>query len=504
MSKFKRFKEVVLNAAQLAAVYAVEVEKKVKIFLEWGRGAGKSFILAYFMRELVIQMPGASFALVGSSYQQILSRTLPSTKEGLEILGLYENYDYVVGKSGEKYGFKMPIQSPDKWQNIIHFSNGAIFQLVSLDNPNSGRGLNAYAVLGDEAALFDSEKLYTNVKTTNRSKKKRFKTATLLGAEIYVSSTPLTSKGKWFTDAEQLAKEQPEKYAYIKAPAAVNIENLRPEWFQEMRDEAPSEMIYQAEINNVRPKEILNGFYPQFNIGKHCYSASDDEYLHALTEDYTPASFNCQQDSDIEYTIPLRLSIDWGIFCGATVSQKLPDEYRTLKSFWVDGKRDEEDLINDFCDYYESLTNKIVYLFYGHDGNKRVKKAHRETYGDSIAKALRKRGWKVVDKSKRKPVAKHNDKYILINTLFKRSSSKYPHMTFNEPNNKDLLISIERSEAKEGINGIEKVKKDERNPTKKQQHTTHLSDAWDIGVYEAYKDILKDYKESWDMPLTTK
>ena len=112
-----------LNNPQAAAVVAVTVLKKTKIFLEWARGTGKSFILAFFMRLMVIQMPRASFALVGSTYQQILSRTLPSTKEGLALLGLYENIDYVVGKSGSKLGFKDPFQSPDKWDNIIHFSN---------------------------------------------------------------------------------------------------------------------------------------------------------------------------------------------------------------------------------------------------------------------------------------------------------------------------------------------------------------------------------------------
>ena len=152
-------------------------------------------------------MPGATFALVGSTYQQILSRTLPSTKEGLAVLGIFENYDYVVGKNGSRFGFKEPIQAPDKWENVIHFSNGSIFQLVSLDNANSSRGLNAFGVIGDEAALFDPEKLFISVKTTNRAKKARFKHATLLGAEIYASSTPLTKKGKWFTDMEEVAKK---------------------------------------------------------------------------------------------------------------------------------------------------------------------------------------------------------------------------------------------------------------------------------------------------------
>ena len=130
MRKASKYLEVVLNAAQLAAVLAVTVLKKTKIFLEWGRGTGKSFILAFFMKEMVKQMPGACFALVGSTYQQILSRTLPSTKKGLAVLGLYEGYDYVVEKNGAKFGFAEPIYSPDKWENIIHFSNVSVFVIL--------------------------------------------------------------------------------------------------------------------------------------------------------------------------------------------------------------------------------------------------------------------------------------------------------------------------------------------------------------------------------------
>jgi hypothetical protein len=34
------------------------------------------------------------------TYQQMLSRTLPSTKAGLDMFGIYEGIDYVVGKCG--------------------------------------------------------------------------------------------------------------------------------------------------------------------------------------------------------------------------------------------------------------------------------------------------------------------------------------------------------------------------------------------------------------------
>lgn len=499
--KSNKYRRITLNAIQLMAFLAVTVFGKTKIFLEWARGTGKSFMLAFFMKKMVKQMPGAAFSLVGSTYQQILSRTLPSTKEGLEVLGVYQDVDYVVGKCGKSLGFDMPIQSPDSWKNIIHFSNGAIWQLIGLDNANSGRGLNIYGMINDEAALSDEEKLYYNVKTTNRAKADRFPNATLCGCEIYASSTPLTKKGRWFTDIESkiINKEvtHPEKYIYLKASALINKMNLRVDWFDEMKDEAPSEIIYNAEIRNIRPKEILNGFYPQF--GKHhLYTDYNNDYLEDKTPDYTIGDLNCNQDNDINKDKPLILSIDWGVFLSGVVSQDLPNEYRTLKSIWVEQPKIIDDLIDEFCDYYEPLKTKKVHLYYGHDGNQRKPDRRNETYGDEVVKLLKKRGWKVEDKSKRKPAAPHNSKYTLINLKFKGNRHRFKSITINEHNCRDLIISIERAEATDGKNGIQKVKKDERNASMKQQHTTHLSDAFDIPIWEIFKHLLKQEKEHYD------
>lgn len=504
MSKISRYLEVSLNAAQYAAVFSVTILKKTKIFLEWARGTGKSFILSYFMQKMVKQMPGASFGLVGSTYQQILSRTLPSTKKGLATLGIYEGYDYVVGKNGARFGFSEPIYSPDKWDNIIHFSNGAIFQLISLDNPNSGRGLNLFGILGDETATFSQEKLFVNVLTTNRAKEARFKDASLLGAEIYASSTPLTKKGRWFTDMEKVAKENPKKYAFIKASAIINKMNLREEWFKEMKDNSPSDLYYNAEILNIRPKEILNGFYPQLDAKKHYYTDYNNEYLEGITENYTEASFNCNQDNDIDKNRPLILSIDWGIFVSAVISQKLPDKYKVLKSMWASQSsetRDLEDLIDKFDEYYKYLLNKTLHLYYGHDGNARVRRGTNETYGDMLTRILESKGWTVYDKSKSKGVAPHNDKYLLINMMLKGSSSYYPKIQINQNNNSDLIIGLERAEATEGKNGVQKIKKDERNRALKQEHTTHLPDAFDIPIFSIYKDLLNPKKENYFLPI---
>ena len=213
---------------------------------------------------------------------------------------------------------------------------------------------------------------------------------------------------------------------------------------------------------------------------------------------YKRQKFDCRQDADVVKDKPLIISIDWGVFLSMTVSQKLKAKHRQLKSFWVEQPKIVNDLIDDFCDYYENFPNKIIHLYYGHDGNKRVHNS-TDTYGEEVVKLLKDRGWKVIDKSKGKPAAPHNAKYLLINLMLK-GYKNFPVIEINEPNNRDLIVSIERAEAKDGRNGIEKVKKDEKNQSLKQQHTTHLSDAFDIPLWELYKHLLKDRdKDHWDL-----
>lgn len=475
-----------LTIPQLCAVLSTQLKK----YLEWGRGSGKSFILAYFILQFVKLMPRASFALVGSTYSQILSRTLPSTIEGLEMFNIFQDVDYVVGRSGKKMGFAMPFQPPNQWNNVIHFSNGTIFQLVSLDNPNTGRGLNAYGVIGDEAALLDPEKLYNNVKTTNRAQKAIFKNNPMLGAEIYASSTPITKKGKWFTDVEKMAVDNPDTYFFSKANAFSNP-NIRKEWFEEMRLEAPSELLYEAEILNIRPKEITDGFYANINPDKHYYTDYNNNYLETLGVTAKKEHFNCHQDNDVLRHQPLILSLDFGVFNCAVVMQTNDNELRVLKSFFVKSPKLLDDLfIEQFIPYYQPHQEKKIYLYGGHDGNNRLPNSSKTLF-QQVEDILRAHGWTVYLMTKG-AAATHYDKYLLINAMLKGYRG-LPTIKINEHNNPDLIISIERAEAREGINGagVEKNKSSERNKSILQQHATHLSDAFDIPIVTMYNDTFK-------------
>lgn len=481
-------KKVELTIPQLVFDLAPQPKK----FLEGGRGMGKTTVLGKRLRDIPIFLPRSSNALVGCTYSQMLSRTLPSAIEGLEMFNLFQDVDFVVGRCGKKHGFEMPYQPPSGpmgWNNIIHFSNGTIFQMVSLDNPNSGRGLNSSTITADEAALLDLEKLYINVKATNRvSKAAIYKNHPLIGSETYVSSTPLTKKGKWFIDMEKKAKENPQKYFFLKASALSNP-YLRKEWFNEMRDEAPSELIYNAEILNIRPNEITNGFYANLIPEKHYYTDYNNSYLETIGVVAKKEHFNCNQDNDVERHRPLIVSLDFGVFNCCVVSQLQDHEYKVLKSFHVKSPKLLDDLfIEQFIPYYYPHQEKIIHLYGGHDGNMRLPNSSRTLF-QQVEDLLRQHGWSVHLMTKG-AAATHYDKYLLVNAMLK-GHAKLPAIRINEHNNQDLIVSLERAEAREALNGVEKNKSSERNQSILQQHATHMSDAFDIPLITMFNDKFK-------------
>jgi len=513
----KKNNEIELNLAQISTIHKSSqkvwnpIEKKdvwIKtIVLEWGRGAGKSTILGWFIKEAVKQMPKATGIIVGETYQQILAKTLQTTKAGLTMVGIYEGIDYVVGKNGRSLGFDMPFQSPDKWENTMHFSNGFVFIMVSLDQVNAGRGLNSSVVVGDESVLFDQERLFNNVQTTNRSTcGGLYEDQPLCNAEIYASSVAMTKKGQWFTDLEALAKKEPWKVLFVKAPAAVNKHNLSKDWFERMWDKRVSDMHYDAEIRNIRPKKVTNGFYPSLDPKKHYYRyAYDNDYLESLGVKAKKKDFNCRQDTDYMKSKPLIVTIDWGNIITMTVSQDQSERYRNLKTFHVSSPKIIDDLIDEeFAPYYEDKkkSNNVIEFYYDRNGNNKQPNA-RVTFAEQAINCFKRNGWKVIVKVRKgSENPPHNDKFIVLNYLLKYGGTQgLPSIEINENNCPDLIISLENAPALPGNkpNTIIKDKRSEKSKTTPQEHATHFSDTFDIPLYWRYsKQVMRLIKQKDD------
>ena len=497
----KSQKDIVLNPMQLAAVLANQRYKIPNITIEAARGSGKSTVLGWFVKEAARQMPRSTGVIVGETFVQIKSRTLPSTKEGLEMFGLYEGIDYVVGRSGVSLGFQLPFQAPDSWSNVIHFRNGTIAVMVSLDNPNSGRGLNSYWVIGDEAALLTYERLFNNVLTTNRAKKAQFKDKSMLHAEIFVSSVAMTQKGEWFTKREEFMQEEvrkkiplhQRKHIFIRAPSSVNKFNLKDGWIEDMRKKALSQVLFDAEIMNIRPRKIADGFYAQLSKHHYYHYKYDLEALGEITEDYKPS---CSYDTDLVRGIPLQFNLDFGgrINCG-TVSQHLESigEIRFIKEFFAKNPEKLSDMVRQFLDYYKphQASCNVVHLYHDRSGYK-TEANSKTTLAEDVENMLRAEGWLVINQTPATNNPSHIHKWRLINEILSEQDHRLPKVKINEDQCPNLIISMENAPLITD-DAFQKDKSSERSKTIPQEHATHFSDTFDYCLYWQFAHLI-DYQ----------
>jgi len=488
----KLVKYLQYNIAQLLFLIAVQ---RIRI-LEWGRGTGKSTVLAKAIIDCVEQMPRSTGVMPAATYAQILTRTLPSTIAGLEKLGYIKDQHYFVGSRPPK-SWKWPeaYEPPLDYKRAVTFWNGATMLLVSQDSSaGSGRGLNVDWIVGDEAALLDEKKFQTDVLLTNRGNlyrvahypdgsQKYFKDCPLHHSVTLATSTPVTAKGKWILKYEEQAVLHPDRVSFLRASAECNRHNLGDDYFEEAKATMP-DFLYNAEVLNIRMKRIEDGFYPMLDEDVHTYNDFNYDQLEQLV---AGTGMSCLGDADLDRDEPLIIGIDWGknINC-MVVTQANDIEHKILKNHYVLYPKILDDLIDDeFVPYYKPHRKKEVYMWYDPSGNVGVANS-RKTYAQQAKDKLISHGWTVYLMTLDSINIKHELKYYLMIDILK-GDDKYPNMRFNRSNCKELWISMNNAPAKAGANdSIKKDKSSERSKTVDQEHATHFSDALDsilVGMY---------------------
>lgn len=472
-------REVELNLPQLAAAMA----GVPSLWLEWGRGSGKSTALGLFAKELALGMPRGKFFLSGNNYRQLLGTTLPSTIHGLEMFGLYRDVHYFVGhRAARKLGWPDPYEPPLDYTACLHFFTGTVLQLVSQDRNSVGsRGQNWDGGMADEVALQDETRFYEDCQAGNRTNRRAFLEHPLYHCEILASSTPVTRTGLWFLKGEEIARRNPKRAAFIRADARHNAHNLRPGWFRDMREKMPSLAQYRAEVLNIRPRLTVDAFYPALQGSRHYYSATDgDFYLHRFANRTTLAA-DSRADLDVDPDQPLILSIDPGARINSMVVDQLHGlELRTVKEFWRLNPSILQDMLQqDFLPYYQHHRRKVVELFYDRTANASQPDSRR-TLAEKVVEILRAGGWAVNMRSLGAAVVLQDEKHHLVNTCLDEKDPRLPRVRINRDNCPALVVSLEMAEAMENSKGrIQKDKRSERRAGP-QQHATHLSDAWDL------------------------
>lgn len=490
-------KKIVYNLAQLVFVLC---KQPIKI-LEWGRGTGKSTILAKDIIDKVTQLPRSTGVMVAETYAQIKTRTLPSTIAGLEQHGIYKDLHYFVGRRPpESWNWPEPYAPPLDYKHCVIFWNGTVMLFVSQDGgAASGRGLNVDWIVGDEAARLDREKFETDVLLTNRGNKMRianypdgtwkyYKDCPLHHSITLATSTPITQEGMWILNFEQQAMLEPDRVAFLRASAEVNRDNLGDEYFEQAKASMP-DFLYQAEVENKRMTKIEDGFYPLLEEKKHCYNLYNNDYYINLQNNSKPT---CLGDGDLNLDAPLICGIDWGgnINC-MVVCQDHGSEFRFLNNLFVKHPRVIDHLIEEeFVPYYKDHRKKVMYLWYDPTGNHKVANS-RYTFAEQVKKLLETFGWQVQLMTKWGANESHENKYRLWLDLLKGVNPKYPHIKINKYNCKELWISMTTAPAEQkGKELIRKNKSSEKKKGMLQEHATHFSDAADVVVVGMFLHVL--------------
>lgn len=485
------------NVPQFLTLLAPQKHK----YLEWGRGTGKSTVLADSLVSKPIQMPRGSFFLVGETYSQILTRTLPSTIAGLEKLGYYKDVHFFVGrKAPAKYRWPEPIQPPLNYDHAIHWITGAVTHLISLDLPNSGRGLNTDGGDGDEAALFDYEKLFNNVLTTIRGNIHRFGNCPLHQSTMFASSTPMTNKGKWLLKMEEQAKKDPADIFYLRASAEYNRHNLGDNWFKENK-RIMTPMIYNAEVLNIRPGKVEGGFYPAFDEDKHCITTYNNSYLTSLGWDMDKAKQSgCLADGDIQLDQPIDIAFDYGGRINTLVAeQSYGNESRWLNAMFRKSPDLIDVLVDDFCKYYRNHQEKTV--IYWRDQTSAGKYGtSRLSFAEMVIETFYKNGWSVEDRYIG-AAPQHNAKYNFLYRYHKAEEANLPKPVYNAQNCKYLILSMQQAGVRESKNGLEKDKRPEHYKNAIDEETTHFSDAHDTLAFGKYSYRINSSSGDFDLPV---
>jgi hypothetical protein len=509
----------------------------------WGRATGKSEgLLAPRVQKYAHSMPRSSGAKVGSTYQQLLTRTLPPLVSGLERMGYKKDFHYFIGKKPPKsWNWPEPYVAPISYDYYFQWYTGAGAHLVSQDRPGSSNGLSVDWIMGDEAKLLNKAKLDSELLPTNRGNRQYFGHLPEHHSLLFCSDMPTSASGKWLLDKrEEMDQEQIDLILGIqikimqiqndlqkatvaqqkKMMAAIrsyekelttlrfgsvyysefstleNIGALGIDFIKQMRRILP-DIVFRASILGERITKVEDGFYSHLDENIHCYDRFDYSFLDGLDYDFSKLSIpDCRMDADLDRYRPLEIACDYGASINVVVvGQEHGDEFRFSNAMHVKHPDRLLDLATRFCDYYTHFPTKYVNYYYDHTavGTDAMRTT---TFSDEFASVLRQRGWHV-NMLYIGQAPSHHSKYLLWGRALK-GDDRLPKPRFNKTNCKYLLLSMDQAEVIQGRNGFEKNKKDERNKNIPQEETTHYSDAADSLYFSKYATKIKEEPEFFD------
>jgi hypothetical protein len=495
----------------------------------WGRSTGKTQgPIAQRSSHAANLMPRGATGIVGTTYVQLLDRTLPPLLKGWESLGYEENVHFWRRRFPPKTlnipSAIYPVLTPE---HSIFWWNGHVFHLISQDRPGLANGKNLDAIICDEARFLNHARYMDDIAPTNRGNREIFGHLAEHHMITMFTDMPTTPKGKWIleksnqVDQEKIKqiiniqleynklkaelsdpaitpgrcnyiKRQLSSYAYVlnelrkdsvwysEASSLDNIQVLGVAQFKQWRREMEWPE-FQSSILNKRVVHSDNGFYSLLDTDVHAYDDFDYGYIEGQSVDLPNGSLNdCRKDRDLIKNKPLEIALDYNAAINSLViGQEIEKYFRVLKSMFVTSneKKILPDLIDDFCAYYRYHNCHEVYYYYDHTAIG-TDSTRLESLADIVSNRLMKNGW-TVRRCYVGQQPRHDIRYRMWQAVLKESDPKYKPVRFNRENSKSVLTSMQLAGVRVGKNGFEKDKRSEANKLIPQEDATHLSDAMD-------------------------
>jgi hypothetical protein len=511
----------------------------------WGRGTGKTEgPMANRSITLANMMPRGATGMVGATYMQILTRTLPALEKGWQRYGYKPDVHYWISKFPPKHlGIKSPIYNPRSPEHSIFWWNGHVYHYMSLDRPGLANGKTVDAIMGDEARFLNYNRYMDDIAPTNRGNREVFGHLSLHHAVTFYTDMPTDQTGKWILEKEKemnrqqcteilnlqlaynklkLEAKHPGTAAprrqyldrkmksfaaalnelrknsvfYSEASSLANIEVLGEDQFKQWKRELKPH-IYKASVLNQRIIHVENGFYNLLDLDRHTYDDFNYSYIDSIGLSLNRNTIaDCRFDADINKQRGLDISLDYGTFNCIVTGQEQPIEYRVLSSMYVKDEERLQELMAKWIAYYmHHPTKEVNYIFdhtaVGTDALRII------SYADAVTDMLKKGGWKV----KRINIGqqpKHDTRYRMWGMVFKEDDPRFKRVRINKTNCAQLLICLQRAGVIHVGKLYEKDKRDEKNKLMPQEETTHHTDAFDTLYLGRYKE-----KIGYAMPTTS-
>ncbi len=480
---------------------------------------GKSYIVAARVHDNVREMPGSTGAFQASSYRQAHSRTLPAMLTALEDwYGWKRDIHYVVGRRPPKWmGYKDPIVMPDDLKDVVWFWNGTIMMILSQEVTLSANSLTIHWMVADEAKGLDYDRLADEVLPalggSNRYFNDPAKYPHLWGVHYY-TDMPTNKEGLWLVRLyeqyrdealyeniimqqrhiwqlerqgnvtpwylnklkRQLNLLRSKTLYYQERPIFDNLEVVGTDYVNQCARNL-SGLVFRTSILCQRVDKVEGMFYEGFSKKIHTYHATDNSRLN----DYRAQQYDCLLDTDVNNTMPLAISFDYGALINwLVVAQIQGKTHKTLKSFFTKKQQRLREVIALFCSYYAAHANKTLYYYYDSTATATGYVEVGHSAYDIVHEELQKRGWYVRDKYLGNPMS-HDRKHRIINDGFSGQEKLMP--MFNADNNEELIQAMQLAELQIGSKGVRKNKSKEKSletdTSLPLEFRTDGTDAWD-------------------------